>query len=361
MVQAKSLFSLDTEYSADSTEFCPFQNKSNYLACGTYQLYNDQEQNDQAAESDKAMQRKGRLYLYKLEKDDQSVRLQQQQALETPAILDMKWCHQLIENNQVLGVADSVGGLSLYGYDDNDSPQFEKLHSIQTTDPSVLCLSLDWSTRIRDRTSKTQIVTSHSSGEITLFDVNSTSDVTIVEQWQAHDLEAWIAAFNYWQTEVIYTGADDCLFKGWDMRMGVSQPTFTSKKHDMGVTAIQSSPHTEHILATGSYDERLRIWDTRSMRAPLTEIETGGGIWRIKWHPTKKDTLLSASMHAGGFVVNVKGGLIDNSEDKIQCEVTTEFLDHTSMTYGGDWVYNHDDDLIATCSFYDHVLHLWNA
>lgn len=28
-------------------------------------------------------------------------------------------CHQLVENNQVLGVADSVGGLSLYGYDDN--------------------------------------------------------------------------------------------------------------------------------------------------------------------------------------------------------------------------------------------------
>lgn len=75
MVQANSLFSLDTEYSADSTEFCPFQNKSKYLACGTYQLYNDQEPNEQPADSDKAMQRKGRLYLYKLEKHDQKVYL----------------------------------------------------------------------------------------------------------------------------------------------------------------------------------------------------------------------------------------------------------------------------------------------
>lgn len=55
---------------------------------------------------------------------------------------------------------------------------------------------------------KCQIVTSHSSGEITLFDVNSTSSVTVVEQWQAHDLEAWIAAFNYWDTRVIYTGKE---------------------------------------------------------------------------------------------------------------------------------------------------------
>jgi diphthamide biosynthesis protein 7 len=52
------------------------------------------------------------------------------------------------------------------------------------------------------------------------------------------------------------------------------------------------------------------------MRAPLTEVETGGGIWRIKWHPTKKDTLLSASMHAGGFVIQTKGGLIDKTESK---------------------------------------------
>jgi diphthamide biosynthesis protein 7 len=54
--------------------------------------------------------------------------------------------------------------------------------------------------------SQTQIVTSHSSGEITLFDVNSPTSMSVVEQWQAHDLEAWIAAFNYWNTQVIYTG-----------------------------------------------------------------------------------------------------------------------------------------------------------
>jgi diphthamide biosynthesis protein 7 len=129
----------------------------------------------------------------------------------------------------------------------------------------------------------------------------------------------------------------------------------------MGVTAIQSSPHIEHVLATGSYDERFRIWDTRSMRTPLTEVETGGGIWRIKWHPTRKDTLLSASMHAGAFVINMNGGLIDGSDETLKCTITDEFLDHKSMAYGGDWQYGTDQDLIATCSFYDHILHLWTT
>jgi diphthamide biosynthesis protein 7 len=76
MVKANSLFSVDTEYSADSTEFCPFQNKAQYLACGTYQLYNHEEQkNEQPAENDTPMQRKGRLYLYKQEDNDQGINL----------------------------------------------------------------------------------------------------------------------------------------------------------------------------------------------------------------------------------------------------------------------------------------------
>jgi hypothetical protein len=53
----------------------------------------------------------------------------------------------------VLGVADSIGGLSLFGLaNDSTSPQFEQLHNVQTTDPSILCLSLDWSNRVKYET-----------------------------------------------------------------------------------------------------------------------------------------------------------------------------------------------------------------
>ena len=41
------------------------------------------------------------------------------------------------------------------------------------------------------------------------------------------------------------------------------------KAHGAGVCCIASSPQQEHYLVTGSYDEHVRMWDTRSMHKPL--------------------------------------------------------------------------------------------
>ncbi len=45
------------------------------------------------------------------------------------------------------------------------------------------------------------------------------------------------------------------------------------KTHAAGVCCIQSSPHQEHIVCTGSYDERARLWDTRNLNRPMLTAE----------------------------------------------------------------------------------------
>lgn len=331
-----SLASVDTVYSADSTEFCPL---ANYLACGTYQLTEE--------ESNHGRVRKGRLYLYRVEQD---ARLELQQTIDTPAILDMKWSHALLNDRPTLGVVDSIGSLELYALEDGDLVSRDR---VQVTAENVLCLSLDWSNR-RGGGERVKVATSHSNGAISVL--QPTQDAwRVVDQWVAHDLEAWIVAFDYWQPHVVYSGADDATLKVWDCRQpSPAAATMTNRRqYTMGVTAIQSSPHREHCLATGSYDEHIHLWDTRSMRSPLAEAHTpGGGIWRLKWHPSRSDRLLSASMHAGAFI-------IDTADDKLT--VVKGFLDHKSMAYGADWSYHHHHDLVASCSFYDHVMHLWDG
>ncbi|SAM08806.1 hypothetical protein [Absidia glauca] len=342
--QAKSLISFDTGYSADSTEFCPFQGHQKYLACGTYQLTD--ETNDQAARV-----RKGKLYLFNVDTLEDGAPLIQAQTIDTPAILDMKWCHSLIDGDQVLGVADSVGGLTFYALEDGpdgNASLTRKQHIQVSEDTTNLCLSLDWSSRRFPATSSgTQCIVSHSNGDLSLVTPTDT-EWQATTTWHAHDLEAWIAAFDYWDPNRIYSGADDMLFKGWDTRIGLESPTFSNRRHEMGVTTMQSNPHREHMLATGSYDEHVYLWDTRSIRQPLAKVHTeGGGIWRLKWHPTQPTTLLSASMHAGAFVIDTE-----------TLSVTNSFLDHQSMAYGADWSFA-GDNLVASCSFYDHIMHLW--
>ncbi len=52
--------------------------------------------------------------------------------------------------------------------------------------------------------------------------------------------------------------------------------------------SIAFHPHAEHIFAHGSYDQTVHCWDIRSMASPLSSVDTGGGVWRLKWHPSEE-------------------------------------------------------------------------
>lgn len=99
------------------------------------------------------------------------------------------------------------------------------------------------------------------------------------------------------------------------------------------------------------------------MSVPVTQVDVGGGAWRVKWHPSasRKDDLLVACMHDGFKIVHfttetdatgLGGGKIVNRFDS-----------HASLAYGADWSFaeNGRETVIASCSFYDHSLHLWTG
>jgi diphthamide biosynthesis protein 7 len=110
-----------------------------------------------------------------------------------------------------------------------------------------------------------------------------------------------------------------------------------------------------------SYDNTVTLFDARNSYTPLTKIDVGGGAWRVKWHPcsARKNDLLVACMHDGFKVVSFSLDL-----PNVHGEIVRRFDAHESLAYGADWSFDPQEDpmtLIATCSFYDHKLHLWNG
>jgi diphthamide biosynthesis protein 7 len=170
------------------------------------------------------------------------------------------------------------------------------------------------------------------------------------------------------------------------------------------VTCVAPSPHDPHVLATGSYDDVVRLWDARAARKPLTvaSVSLGGGSWRARWHPRAR-RLAVAAMDGGAVVLDWDGeerfchgasgprndgggetlgpGDEDGGDDRdgtlsedrsstiasSGLRVSCAYDGHASIAYGADWGWRgagegsySAPDVVVSCSFYDKGLHVWS-
>ncbi|XP_026759470.2 diphthine methyltransferase isoform X2 [Galleria mellonella] len=326
-----------TGYSADSVEWCPIDGYRNVLVCGTYQL----EKKDEVEQSSRQI-RLGKIYLFIVNKD--TTELCPIQTVDTSGILDQKWCYHTIQDYPVLAVVTSQGFIELYRLVQEGTISL-KLWTNLSLGQDILALSVDWSTN-KTPSAEPSLVVSDSLGGITVLKL-IVDGLQKIGSWKGHNFEAWITAFNYWNTNTFYSGGDDCIFKVYDMRVS-DDAVIVNRRHEAGVTTIRSHIEVEHQLLTGSYDEKVRLWDARNLRQSVTETEVNGGVWRLKFHPYKPTTILAACMYGGFRILRFEEQTLS---------VVCEYLEHESIAYGADWQFD-EESLVATCSFYDCKLHI---
>ena len=75
----------------------------------------------------------------------------------------------------------------------------------------------------------------------------------------------------------------------------------------------------------------------------------------MRWHPAQKDCLVAACMHGGCAIVKANA-LADYHMQEVQV-----YDEHKSLTYDVDWICLKEEYIIASCSFYDGMLHFWQA
>lgn len=191
-------------------------------AVGTYELVDTQTDKDGKISH---QQRKGQCLVY----DCTQRTFNYLDSRQTPGTLDIKWMKQL------LGLVDAEGVLSVDKFSESS---LSNLYTIDCSPhSSSLALSLDWSNLRCD--TDPQIAVSMSDGRA--ISVN-TSTQQLVHDWQAHEYETWIAAWDHYSpNHILYTGADDCVFKAWDLRFGLNAPVSSNKKYVSVNIAASSS------------------------------------------------------------------------------------------------------------------------
>ena len=322
------------------------------------------------------------------------------------AILDLHFQPQPGKQD-VCGVVSSTGTLTTFRLSPTPggSDSLRKLSSLRLpeVEDDVLFTAFAWHPTITGLLAVTT-----STGAVYLAQLSGVYDalqayenVTIM-----HSLEAWCVAFSPSLPLVnvdsdvgagsftLYSGGDDstlrylsCTLEDGTVADDTSAfqapyPAMKVSGHDAGVTAILplalAAADGSHIVLTGSYDDVLRVFAIKPLTETygarqarlLTELNLGGGVWRMKLISLNASAalqrhgagawralLLVSCMHAGARVVEIRG----DATDDIKTQVLGRFEEHKSMNYGSDFQSNGEDGdlLCVSTSFYDKLLCLW--
>uniref|UniRef100_A0A914V5I3 methylated diphthine methylhydrolase n=1 Tax=Plectus sambesii TaxID=2011161 RepID=A0A914V5I3_9BILA len=313
--------SVVTHNNPASVSWCPYDCLPDLLAVGTYRL--DPQQPER---------RQGGCEFYSSVNGEPFLR----HSVDCDAgVFRFKWI--TVSGRPTLISALTDGCLSLLAVQqDGASITFKAT----VTEPTSMLLSVD----VNRENDPLTAVASDNCGRVHVVDL---CEGRVKESWSAHSLpftaepcEVWTCAFGS-NESLVYSGADDGLLKLWDLRVGVERSVLTNRSHGSGV--VFASLRGDELL-TGSYDECLRLWDERSLTAPLREANVGGGVWSVE--RCADGRLLAAAMYGGWIALSDELTPLNGDSDIGK-----------GLLYGVSEKSTTSGTVIAVCTFNDNTVH----
>lgn len=137
------------------------------------------------------------------------------------------------------------------------------------------------------------------------------------------------ARFNPFQQSKFALAFENGTVQTWDIRKPIS-PELKFTAHKGLVLAIDWHPTRPNILATGSRDRSIKIWDLKNVKHPTQTIQTIANVGRIQWRPNVSSQIASCA------------SLLDNSiylwDVHYPCIPLACLRAHTGIVTGFEWM-----------------------
>ncbi|GAB1608792.1 nucleoporin Nup43-like [Argonauta hians] len=193
-----------------------------------------------------------------------------------------------IDQNRIV-TSSSTGAVALYQHDPNTETLervrcWPKAHGYNGLSCPCTCVAY------RDST----LVTGGEDGRITVLNIDRQNVSKRIDKADS----CTINSITYMrQDEILITNSTGQL-KIFDLRANPTetpQTMFLSGEH-VSVTCAAKHPSQQHLVATGTGDGSLCLWDLRQKTHPVTLLGGHTGpLWEVKFHPTHPNHLFTCS------------------------------------------------------------------
>jgi len=115
-------------------------------------------------------------------------------------------------------------------------------------------------------------------------------------------------------------------------------PIYSLVAHDDTATTAVFSPVEDHVMASGSDDRSVKIWDLRSSRLPLHVIRCQAGVGRLSFSP-RTGTLAIPLQNRDIRICNIKGARV--------ATLNPHKIGHKGIVTSATW--STDESVVFSC------------
>ncbi|OIV97124.1 hypothetical protein TanjilG_04928 [Lupinus angustifolius] len=200
--------------------------------------------------------------------------------------------------------------------------------------------------------------------QICLWDINSNGKSKTLEATQifkVHDVVqdvAWHSRHEY----IFGSVGDDQYLLIWDLRTpSVYNPVQSVLAHQSEVNCLAFNPFNEWIVATGSTDKTVKLFDLRKIGAPLHSFDCHKDeVFQVGWNPKNESILASCCLGRRVMVWDLSR-IGEEQQPKDAEDGPPELLfihgGHTSKI--SDFSWNPCEDWVVASVAEDNILQIW--
>jgi len=201
---------------------------------------------------------------------------------------------------------------------------------------------------------------------ICLWDINGTvlEDRVIQAKsiFSGHTAVVEDVAWHLLHESLFGSVADDHKLCIWDIRASASnKPSHTVEAHTAEVNCLSFNPYSEFILATGSADKTVALWDLRNLKLKLHSFESHKDeIFQVQWSPHNETILASSGTDRRLHVWDLaKIGEEQNAEDAEDGPPELLFIHGGHTAKISDFSWNPTDAWVICSVSEDNIMQVW--